>query len=162
MRQAEHFQPFKSLVTAVWSEAVAVKRYYEIGIEIQDGCQLILHRIDGEIQRLSLLIGEFHIGVFEVEQGGGVCAVVNRSGGLHLEVSFYDVIGVFRHSQKNAAVNPFVDGILVVGEMIGIHVFRDGFLQRLEHILAYILQLVGVDCHLAIEFLSFCRPATYP
>ena len=74
-----HFKPVESLVTSVGGETVAIHGDYEVGVEIENRCKLAFHCVDGKCQRFPFLICEFDFIVLEIQEGGGVCAVVDRT-----------------------------------------------------------------------------------
>ena len=107
----------------MWSERVAVEGYDEIGVKIEYGRQLVLHRVDGEGKRFALLIAEFYIFILEVQYRCSVGAVVDRTCGLHLNVALHNVVGIVGHSEEKTAVDALVERILVVGEVGGVEIF---------------------------------------
>lgn len=135
-------------------EGIEVHGEEEVGVEIEYGGELAFLMRECEHEGFVLAVDEVDFRVFEVEEGGGVAAVVDRSYALHLKVAAdVSVLGVFFYGEEHPAFYFFIGGELCVAEHGGVHILRDGLLKCLEHLFVGSFDLVGVYLDGAVEFL---------
>ena len=137
---------------AIGAETVEVEPHYEVDIEVEQGCQ---RGVDGIARKHELLprgVGETDVGILEIEERGGVGAVVDRARGLHGERAADLLVGIRCHVEKHPALYALRRSDAQLGERRRVDIFGYRFLKLPGHIGRHRLRAADIDLHLAVEF----------
>ena len=131
----------------------------EIAIVCEKCCKIGSESTLLIIKSIELLIGEYKMVVFDIEQRCTICGTIYRTSALASELASKDIVNYTFDNEEHIAFDAFFLLESEIGPSQRVDILFDALFEGGEQIFVASLNLVGVDGDVAFQFLSKKRDA---